>query len=106
MGPPSRSAEQRAADLAKAAAARRTRAQVKERLKRGGLSLSEVLSSGESDDMIGNLRVAEVVASMPGVGKIRAQQVMQRLGIAPNRRLRGLGGKQRAALEREFSTAE
>jgi ribosomal protein S13 len=39
---------------------------------------------------------------MPGVGKIRARQLMERLGIAETRRVRGLGSKQVAALEREF----
>lgn len=102
MGLPSLSAEQRAAALEKAAAARRTRAQIKERLKRNGTSLAEVLAAADSNEVIGKLRVAEVLESMPGVGKVRAAELMERLGIAPSRRLRGLGSKQRSALEREF----
>jgi transposase len=102
VGLPSLSAEQRAAALEKAAAARRTRAQIKERLKRNGTSLAEVLAAADSNEVIGKLRVAEVLESMPGVGKIRAAELMERLGIAPSRRLRGLGSKQRGALEREF----
>jgi ribosomal protein S13 len=39
---------------------------------------------------------------MPGLGKVRAKQTMDRLGIAESRRVRGLGNKQVAALEREF----
>ena len=39
---------------------------------------------------------------MPGLGKVRARQMMERLGIAESRRVRGLGTKQVAALEREF----
>jgi hypothetical protein len=99
---PSLSAEQRAAALEKAALARRTRAEVKGRLKRGGVSLAEVLSGAASDEVIGKLRVLEVIESMPGVGKVRAAQLMERLEIATSRRLRGLGAKQRAALVREF----
>ena len=40
--------------------------------------------------------------SLPGVGKVRAKQIMERLGIAESRRVRGLGANQRAALEQEF----
>ncbi|HEX3811467.1 MAG TPA: integration host factor, actinobacterial type [Mycobacteriales bacterium] len=103
MGLPSLTAEQRAAALEKAAIARRTRAQLKERLKRNGTSLTDVLAAGMTDDVIGKMRVAEVIESMPGVGKVRAGKIMEKLDIAPTRRLRGLGANQRGALEREFS---
>jgi ribosomal protein S13 len=52
------------------------------------------------------MKVAAVLEAMPGVGKIRAQRLMDKLGIAPTRRLRGLGANQRAALEREFAAGE
>ncbi len=39
---------------------------------------------------------------MPGVGKVRAREMMGRLGISESRRVRGLGANQIAALEREF----
>jgi len=45
-----------------------------------------------------------VLESMPGVGKVRAQRIMEKLGISPNRRVRGLGTHQRQALQREFAT--
>lgn len=97
--------EQRAAALEKAAAARKARAEVKEKLKRAGISISEVLSAGESDDIIGKMRVSAVLESMPGVGKARAAKIMERLEISPTRRVRGLGAKQRSALEREFGAS-
>lgn len=103
MGLPSLTAEQRAAALEKAAVARRTRAQLKERLKRKHTTIAEVLTAGENDDVIGKMRVSEVIESMPGVGKVRAGQLMEKLDIAPTRRLRGLGAKQRSALEAEFA---
>jgi S13-like H2TH domain len=95
--------EQRAAALEKAAAARKARAEIKERLKRSGASISEVLTAGETDDVIGKMRVSAVLEAMPGVGKARAQRIMERLEISPTRRVRGLGAKQRSALEREFA---
>ena len=48
------------------------------------------------------MKVSELLESMPGVGKVRARQIMERLGIASTRRVRGLGANQVAALEREF----
>ena len=95
--------EQRAAALEKAAAARKARAALRDRLKHEGVSLSEVLHSGETDDVIGKMRVSAVLESMPGVGKVRAQRIMEKLGISLSRRVRGLGAHQRAALEREFA---
>ena len=41
---------------------------------------------------------------MPGVGKIRAEEIMERLGIANSRRLRGLGPHQINALLEEFNS--
>ena len=99
---PSLTPEQRAAALDKAAAARRARAGLKVQLKTGGATLAEVLASGDTDEVIGKMKVVAVLESMPGVGKVRAQQLMERLEISPSRRVRGLGVKQREALQREF----
>ena len=95
--------EQRAAALEKAAAARRARAELKERLKRGGTTLTDVLKAAESDEVLGKMKVSALLEALPGVGKVRAQQIMERLEIAPSRRLRGLGDRQRKALLSEFS---
>ncbi len=102
MALPSLSPEQRAAALEKAAAARKARAAVKDKLKHGGLSLQEVLDSAEQDDVIGKMKVSAVLESLPGVGKVRAKRLMEELGISESRRVRGLGTNQLAALEREF----
>ncbi len=95
--------EERAAALAKAAAARKTRAELRERLKHGKASLLDVFDLGEQDEAIGKMRVSAVLESMPGVGKVRAQRIMENLSISASRRVRGLGLHQRSALEREFS---
>ena len=105
MALPPLTPEQRAAALEKAAAARRARAELKEKLKHSGTSLSDVLTQGETDDVIGKMKVSAVLEAMPGVGKVRAQRIMEKLEISPSRRVRGLGVKQRSALEREFGAA-
>ena len=66
------------------------------------MTLSEVIKDGSTDDVIGKMKVSALLESLPGVGKVRAKQIMERLGIADSRRVRGLGANQRAALEQEF----
>ena len=102
MALPPLTPEQRAAALEKAAKARKDRAEVKNNLKRGGITLPAVLKQGQSDDTVGKMKVSALLEAMPGVGKVRARQIMERLGIAESRRVRGLGANQRTALENEF----
>ena len=106
MALPPLTPEQRQAALVKAAASRRERAEVKNRLKNSGASIVDVLRDGQVNEVVGKMRVVDLLQSMPGLGKIRARQLMERLGIAESRRVRGLGTKQVAALEREFSTRD
>ncbi len=95
--PPMLTDDQRRAALAKAAEARRVRAELKERLKMGSVSLRELLDrSGE--DVVGKTKVLAVLESLPGVGKVKARRLMDECKISESRRFRGLGGQQRAAL--------
>lgn len=102
MALPPLTPEQRQAALAKAAASRQERAAVKNRLKHAGASIAEVLAEGQQNEVVGKMRVMELLQSMPGLGKVRAAAVMERLGISESRRVRGLGSKQVAALVAEF----
>ncbi len=102
MALPPLTPEQRQANLDKAAASRRERAEVKNRLKHSGASLVEVLHQGQTNEVIGKMRVVDLLQAMPGLGKVRARNLMERLGISESRRVRGLGVNQLAALEREF----
>ena len=106
MALPPLTPEQRKAALDKAAASRRERAAVKNRLKHSGATIAEVLAEGETNEVIGKMRVLDLLQALPGLGKVRARQVMDRLGIAESRRVRGLGAKQVAALQREFGSPD
>ena len=101
--PPKLTDEQRKAALAKAAEARRVRAEVKELLKTGSLTMSELLDRADSEELLAGLKVESLVAAMPGTGKIKAKRTMEALGISQSRRIRGLGDRQREALIAEFS---
>jgi hypothetical protein len=105
MALPPLSPEDRAAALEKAGRARRERSELKDRLKRGVITLPDVLKASATDDVIAKTPVLALVKSLPGIGDVRAKQIMERLGIAESRRVRGLGSGQRAALEREFAAA-
>ena len=102
---PTLTPEQRAAALAKAAEMRKARAELKEQLKAGKTTLTAVLDRAETDDVVGKLKVSAVLQSLPGIGKIRATQIMEKLKIADSRRLRGLGDQQRKALLGEFAAS-
>ncbi|MBM3672487.1 MAG: integration host factor [Actinobacteria bacterium] len=101
--PPALTPEERHAALEKAAAARRERAEVKEKLKAGGLSLEQLLEQGGRNETIAKLKVVSALESMPGVGKVKARRLMQELDISESRRLRGLGENQKRKLLQRFA---
>jgi hypothetical protein len=101
--PPQLTDEQRQAALAKAAEARRVRAEIKNRLKIGSLSLPELLDEADKNETVAKIKVLAVLESLPGVGKVTARRKLDELGIAESRRLSGLGPQQRQALVGAFS---
>lgn len=100
--PPPLSEEQRRDALQKAAAARRKRAELKEQLKSGRTTLKELLER-TNDGVVGKMKVSTVLESLPGVGRVRARKLMERLDISESRRMRGLGTKQKENLLSEFA---
>ena len=100
--PPKISAEDRIAALEKAKESRQIRAIAKNRIKSGELSISDIFLQAQNDSVIAKMRVTELLASISGVGKIRANAIMERLNISPTRRIQGLGKHQIASLSAEF----
>lgn len=96
--PPALSPEQRAAALTKAAAARRERAELKDKLKMGSLTLRELLEQAGRDEVVAKMKVVAVLESLPGLGKVKARRLMEEIGISETRRVQGLGDKQRKSL--------
>lgn len=103
MALPELTPEERQAALEKAAHARRARAEVKNRLRHSGASLQDVLTEARESEAVAKIKVMDLLQAMPGIGKITAVEIMERLKIAPSRRLRGLGQNQTAALIKEFA---
>lgn len=100
--PPILSAEDRNAALEKAKQSRQVRSLIKNRVKSGELSLVDVFKISENDVNVGKMRVADLLAALNGVGKIRASAIMERLNISPSRRIQGLGKHQKSSLIDEF----
>lgn len=97
MAVPELSLEQRQAALEKAKAARVRRAEVREELKSGKLTLQEVLDM-KNDPVVGRMKVLTLIETLPGFGKARSLKMINELGIAESRRIKGLGDRQRKAL--------
>jgi len=95
--------EQRAAALARAGEARRKRAEIKHLLKSGSISFSDVLDRAEEDDLVAGTKIQAIVVSMPHMGKVSTKRLLEKIGIADNRTIRGLGPNQRKALLEHFS---
>ncbi|MGC5627284.1 integration host factor, actinobacterial type [Georgenia sp. Z1344] len=102
MTVPPLTADERAAALAKAAEARRVRAEVKSKLKAGALQLSDVLDRAADDEALNKLKVVALLEAMPGVGSSTARAIMAEFNIAESRRVRGLGPHQRSKLVDRF----
>ncbi len=98
MNLPHLSQQERAEARIKALAARAVRSQIKQDLKTGETTVAAVLDAATGEAALDRLKVCELLEALPGIGKVRATVIMSELGIAPTRRVRGLGVHQRRAL--------
>ncbi len=101
MYPPKLTPEQRKAGLEKALKLRRERAELKKNLKRGKISLKEVLEM--SGQTVERIKAKDILTSLPGVGKIKAGKIMNEVKIAVSRRVKGLGVRQTKEILSRFS---
>jgi hypothetical protein len=95
---PKLSQEDRAKALQKAQQMRSKRTELRAELKAGKVTLAQVLSKAEADEVIGKMRVKYLLESLPQVGKITAAKIMDEIGIDEARRIQGLGNRQKTQL--------
>ncbi len=88
--------------LAKAAAARTARAELRQKVKSGEISITKVLQMTD-DPVAAKIKVTTLLESLPGYGKAKVAKLMDELSIDPSRRVKGLGEVQRKALINYFS---
>jgi hypothetical protein len=91
-------AEQRSEALAKAAAVRKARSELIEQVRKGKVSMAEVLKRADKEDLVKKTKVAAVIKALPGIGPVKAAKLMDEAEIPVDRRIGGLGSRQRAAL--------
>jgi hypothetical protein len=86
-----------------AAEARRRRAELKEQVRSGKLTLAKALDIAIADPVLAHIKVVDLLMSVHRIGEKKAADVLKRHGIAANRRCRGLGHRQLASLKAEFA---
>jgi hypothetical protein len=90
--------QQRRAALAKAALARAARGQLRVQIARGELSIAAVLDRAGADPVVARTRVRDLLKALPGHGPVTVAALLSDIGIHPDRRVGGLGRRQRQAL--------
>ncbi|MDD2431889.1 MAG: integration host factor, actinobacterial type [Firmicutes bacterium] len=93
---PSLTPEKRKEALEKAQVMRKERAALRVKMKTGEITLKQALNS--TNEVITKMRVSYLLESLPHIGKITAAKIMADIGISANRRVQGLGGRQKEAL--------
>lgn len=94
MPVPQLTEEQRREALQKADKARRECGAFLARVRSGEIGFAEAIG----DPVAQKCKVETLLRAMPGYGFAKTRQLMTRLGIAPNRRVKGLGSRQREGL--------
>lgn len=97
MALPHLTQEEKMNALKKAQEMRTKRAELRSQLKKGEITLQEVLDSSD-DEVVAKMRVAYLIQSLPQVGKVTSKKIMDEIGINENRRVQGLGKRQREEL--------
>lgn len=98
--PPNLTSDERAAALRKATAVRMARREFKDAVAKGAFTLAGAIEAAKADGGLTGIRVHDLLQCLPGVGPKRASATMEAAGIAPSRRVRGLGQHQVDALIR------
>ena len=103
---PERTTEQRLAGLDAAMAARAARRQLLADIRRGDVTITDVLDLADSDLVVGRTRLRTVLLALPGVGPHRADALLARVALQGDRRMCSLGVRQREHLIRETATKQ
>ncbi|MBS3974844.1 MAG: integration host factor [Actinobacteria bacterium] len=97
MALPKLSDADRQAALKKAAEARQKRAELRAKIKNGDVTFAQAMAQ-DSDPIVARMKVSTLLESLPGYGKAKASKLMDELDISSNRRVQGLGARQREQL--------
>lgn len=102
MPAPTMTPEQRQAALEKARVVRAKRAEITKKIQMGTTKPVDVLKDVK-DPIVGRMKVKSFINAVPGYGKVKAEKLMNELGIQESRRLQGLGSRQMEGLVKALS---
>ncbi|MGI9195271.1 MAG: guanylate kinase [Candidatus Nanopelagicus sp.] len=100
MLPPRLSRRSRRKAGENAVQARQDRAKVKEMITKGEIFFFDLFTDERKS--IKRMKVLDLLTSVPGIGKTRADLIIGRTGISPSRRIGGVGKRQLEQLRQEF----
>ncbi len=100
MQPPKISNRLRRKAGEKAVAARRERATIKALVASGELFFFDLFKDERKS--IARMKLIDLLQSVPGIGKVRAELILDRTKISPSRRIGGVGHRQLELLREEF----
>ncbi len=93
---PERSLDQRMDALTKANEVRSRRAALKGDLKRGAVSIHEVLAA--PPEFLLTAKVADLLMAAPKCGRVKSAKIMEQCRISPSKTIGGLSDRQRGEL--------
>jgi hypothetical protein len=93
---PERSQQQRLDALKRANDIRSERARLKERLRAGELTISDVL--GDPPPCVHTAKVLDLLLAVPKYGRVKANRVLERCRVSQARTINGLTPRQRKEL--------
>jgi len=90
--------------LDKARQVRKKRAEIKNLLKKGKLDIKSLFKGEEPfREYVINMKVINLVSALPGNGKVNALKILKDLKISPNKKVGGLGNKQKGSFYKFFN---
>lgn len=101
---PALTSDERAAALRKATAVRMQRRAFKDDVASGEIPLGLAIERAKGNEALAGIRVRDLLQCVQGIGPARAETLMDELGIAASRRVRGLGYRQTAAILRRVKS--
>ncbi len=93
---PERSRQQRLEALRKANDIRSERAKLKERLRRGEITIIEVLS--DPPPCVSTAKVLDLILAVPKFGRVKANRLLERCRVSSSKTVSGLTPRQRKEL--------
>ncbi|MBN2177030.1 MAG: hypothetical protein JW722_05160 [Demequinaceae bacterium] len=74
----------------------------KDEVAEGAHGMAAAIGLAKADETLSGIKTVDLLKSLPGVGPKKAEALMVEVGIAPSRRIRGLGEHQVSALIARF----